>query len=176
MENNLDPLKSDAPEQEIEKGLAEGDPKEIVKSIPPEVLLSELAKLINPDRSKQTSHRVERRIEQHFSGPIPPPHILAKYDEISGGGFANRIVTMAESEQGHRHDIEKTMVRSAISSESRGQNFAFLLCLAIIAVSFVMIFVGKEVIGSIFAGSTMIGLAYVFITGKKPKNDDEAPE
>lgn len=98
-----------------------------LSDIPPSVLLDELSRRIGTLPPKE-AHRIERRIEQHFSGPIPPPHILAKYEEISGGGFANRIVTMAEKEQSHRHSVDDKMVSGAVSIDARGQNYAFILC------------------------------------------------
>ena len=43
--------------------------------------------------------------QQHYSGPIPPPEYLAKYNEIHPG-LAERIIIMAESESVHRRKIE----------------------------------------------------------------------
>lgn len=85
-----------------------------------------------------------------FSGPLPPPEILAQYDEIVHEG-ANRIVEMAEKEQAHRHSLETTSVEGNIKSEKRGQNYALLICTLIILGSFALIWKGHEIPGSIYA-------------------------
>ncbi len=48
----------------------------------------------NPSRNKQKKSTVQHRVEQ-FSGPVPHPDILKKYDEIMPG-LAERLVSMAE--------------------------------------------------------------------------------
>ena len=40
-----------------------------------------------------------------FSGPIPPPDLLRKYEEINPG-FADRIMRQAEAQTAHRIEIE----------------------------------------------------------------------
>jgi uncharacterized membrane protein len=44
-------------------------------------------------------------VSQSFSGPLPPPATLSGYEQILSGS-ADRILGMAEKEQGHRHWIE----------------------------------------------------------------------
>ena len=67
------------------------------------------------DEFKQSSEPkaevVGRRIihAQHseaFSGPIPPPDLLEKYNNIIPNG-ADRILAMAEQQQAHRQFMEK---------------------------------------------------------------------
>jgi len=45
-----------------------------------------------------------------FSGPLPPPEAFEKYDLIVPGA-AERILTIAESEQRHRHGWEDNHLR-----------------------------------------------------------------
>jgi uncharacterized membrane protein len=40
-----------------------------------------------------------------FMGPIPPPGMLAEYNNVIPNG-ADRVIKMAEKEQAHRHNIE----------------------------------------------------------------------
>lgn len=47
-----------------------------------------------------------------YSGPLPPPGMLAGYDDICPGA-ADRIIGMAEKEQLHRHDMDRRIVRGA---------------------------------------------------------------
>ena len=48
-----------------------------------------------------------------YSGPIPPPDILAKYEQLSAG-LADRIVQMAETEGNHRRGLENLAMQSQI--------------------------------------------------------------
>ncbi|EIY8042695.1 DUF2335 domain-containing protein [Vibrio vulnificus] len=112
---------------------------------------------------------MESVTQQSYSGPIPPPAMLHEYDQVQDG-FANRIVTMAEKEQAHRHGIENRGVNGAISKDVRGQYFALICSLVMIVCCTYLISNGHEISGSILGGSTLVGLAYVFITGRKSKN------
>lgn len=83
-----------------------------------------------------------------FSGPLPPPEDLAAYEQISPG-FADRIVTMAEKEQVQRHGNEHKLRDLQRRLLSRGQVFAFILSLAIVAGGFWLLLNDKPVAGFI---------------------------
>ena len=51
-----------------------------------------------------------------FSGPLPPPSMLAEYDKIVPGG-AGRLVTMAETQMAHRHRLEKEVTAPSCPPE-----------------------------------------------------------
>jgi uncharacterized membrane protein len=46
-----------------------------------------------------------------FTGPLPPPEVLAKYNETVPG-LAERIICMAEQQAKHRQQIETTVIKS----------------------------------------------------------------
>ena len=104
--------------------------------------------------------------QQAFSGPLPPPSILAGYENV-GEGFANRVIALAEKQQDHRHLLENKSVDAAIDAEKRGQHYALIVSVLIILGALYLIATGKEVYGTILAGGTLTGLAYIFITGRK---------
>ena len=62
-------------------------------NLPPEAVLRELPEDLRNSVIEFAS----------FSGPIPPPAMLGKYEEYLIGS-AERIVRMAEKEQEHRHN------------------------------------------------------------------------
>jgi uncharacterized membrane protein len=71
-------------------------------------------------RLAMTSHR----------GPLPPPEQLEKYEQVCPGA-ARRIMDFADSEQNHRHSIERKII-SNYGWESRiGAMGAFILALII---------------------------------------------
>lgn len=104
--------------------------------------------------------------QQAFSGPLPPPSVLSGYEDV-GEGFANRVIALAEKQQAHRHQLEGKSVDAAIDAEKRGQHYALIVSVLIILGSLYLIATGKEVSGTILAGGTLTGLAYIFITGRK---------
>ena len=61
----------------------------------------------------------------------------------------------------------KKSVEAAIKTESRGQHYALIVSLLIIAGALYLIDSGKEISGSILACRTLTGLAYIFITERK---------
>lgn len=118
-----------------------------------------------PPKSQQApppSQKAERTVATavaQYSGPIPPPNILAGYEEIQPG-FADRIVTMAELEVSHRHEMEQRALDSEIETVQqeqkeirRGQVFAFILGLVTIIAG-----AGAAIMGAQIAGS-LIGIS-----------------
>ena len=83
-------------------------------------------------------------------------------------GAAERLFKMAEANQAHRHAMEPAVVNGNVSSQTRGQVFAFVLSLVIVAVGSVMLFLGKTsaglwlilgdvgVIATVFIGARLI--------------------
>jgi uncharacterized membrane protein len=61
-----------------------------------------------------------------FSGPIPPPETLQKYDQVLPG-LAERIMKQAESQTAHRIDIEKKVIQSDVINSRLGLIFGFIL-------------------------------------------------
>jgi len=136
-----------------------------LKQVPDELLANALAEKIREEPSREVIN-VVKAVSQQFSGPLPPPHILGEYDNVQAG-LAARIVEMAEKEQAHRHGIEAQALSASISTEKRGQHYALLLSLVILVGSMFLVYSGKEIAGSLLAGASLTGLAYIFITGRK---------
>ena len=115
--------------------------------------------------------QVERR-ERHFVGPIPSPEILSEYNALEPT-LVNRIVKMAELEQKHRHSCE----REVLNMPKRGQRYALALCTTIVVGSFILMYFDKPVLGAVvFFGTSIGGLAYIFITGNKSSENTSASD
>ena len=63
---------------------------------------------------------------QSFTGPLPHPDILVKYNESVANG-AERIMAMAESQAVHRMKLEEMALKGNIANQTRGSIFAFIL-------------------------------------------------
>lgn len=84
---------------------------------------------------KRTKTVVKR--EQYFTGPIPPPAILAEYNAIIPDA-ADRILKMAEKQSAHRIKMEGTVVHGNETRANRGQWIAGLLLFASIVASVIL--------------------------------------
>ena len=49
-----------------------------------------------------------------FSGPLPHPDMLRKFDDVVPGA-AERIIKMAEDQSNHRKDLERKVIESDIA-------------------------------------------------------------
>lgn len=94
------------------------------------------------------------RFQSEFSGPLPPPGMLARYNDALPDG-ADRIVKMAEAQSSHRRTIE-----------SRGQIFAFVLALVAIVGGIVLIATGHSIAGLVPLIGAIGGLIGLFIYGE----------
>ena len=85
-------------------------------------------------------------MQSQYSGPLPAPIDLENYERISTG-FADRIITMAEKEMQHRHDIENKAIEYSRTDVARGQWFAFIIIITVMICGLFLILNNKEVAG-----------------------------
>ncbi len=121
--------------------------------------------------------QVERFVERHpeivaqliqqrtyFSGPIPEPDTLARYNDVMPG-LGERIVAMAEREQTHRHDVDDKLIRVF----SRGQWLGFTLGLVALLAGGYLSILGHEGFGiAAFIGSVAV-IAGSLLFGRRGK-------
>ena len=94
-----------------------------IKDEPTKLESPEPSSASSPEITKITAEvtrQVITRVSKFFSGPLPPPEVLAGYNEAFEGA-AERIVTMAESQLKHRQEMEKQIVESNCRNELVGQ-------------------------------------------------------
>jgi len=105
------------------------------------------------------------------SGPLPSSEEFARY-ESTHLGSADRILSMAEKEQSHRHSMESKALSGGIAFKRRGQHYAFAICIVVIIVTMALIMFGHKLPGLIFGGGSLslVALASVFITGRRSES------
>lgn len=67
----------------------------------------------------EVTRKVMTSVSRFFSGPLPPPEILIRYNEAFPEA-AKRIMEMAESQLAHRQGMEKKVVDSNCQHEFWG--------------------------------------------------------
>jgi uncharacterized membrane protein len=110
-----------------------------------------------------------------FSGPLPPPEALAEYEQISPG-FADRIITMAEKEQVHRHQQEDERWPVQKKLLSRGQVFAFILSLSIVVGGIWLLMKDKQIAGFVTLMGAIGVVAGPFIYQLRAKRKQAAQQ
>ena len=126
--------------------------------------------------SKSNPRMVESRmtaISSSFSGPLPPPNILDGYERVLPGS-ADRIITMAEEQLKHRHNLEKSVIKSNIRNEGVGMVFAFILTLTLMFFGGYLIINEKETAGyfAVFGPVVFHSASYVFNKRKEGKTNE----
>ena len=100
-----------------------------------------------------------------FSGPLPDPNDLIKYNQAFDG-CAERIVAMAEGQARHRQELEKTVVESNLRHDRRGQTLGFILSLVGIMGSLGLIALGLPTEGLTVFFANLATLVGLFVYGK----------
>lgn len=125
--------------------------------------------LLPPDQRGKVISIIEQVVEEEvFSGPAPHPRMLAEYD-LALPGSANRVLTIAEKEQSHRHWWEKVALVAEIGLNYLGQILGFLVSLALMYGAFKSAEINQPVVACAFLAASAVGMVSVFVTGRRPK-------
>lgn len=110
-----------------------------------------------------------------YSGPLPPPEILAGYGRVVDNG-AERIMVMAEREQSHRHELEHRAadaefyeMRSDRICSIIGQISALVVTLSAFGCAALMAIRGYPLAGIFTAGSTIAAIVTAFLKTRPRK-------
>lgn len=106
-----------------------------------------------------------------FSGPLPPPEILRKFDEVVPGA-AERIIKMAEMQFAHRTELEKKVITSDIAQSKRGQILGFGIAIVGLVVAGWISIYGNEWAGGIIGVGTLASLVGVFMYGSQVRSQE----
>jgi uncharacterized membrane protein len=114
--------------------------------------------------------RQSRRTET-FLGPIPPPNVLEKYNNIIPDG-AHRILTMAEQQQLHRQSMEKTVIESDVRRSDRGLILGFIITLLLGGGGIYLVAIGKDLNGLAIIFGSLATLAGTFVYSQESRKKE----
>ena len=97
-----------------------------------------------------------------FQGPVPPPEMLARYEEICPG-FAERTLKLVEQQATSRQGLESKVIQAKISHEAAGQWMAFILALAFLGVGAYALAIHEVGAGVGIWGVDIVGIIGMFI-------------
>ena len=110
---------------------------------------------------------------QGFSGPLPPPEALERYNQVLPGA-AERILSMAESQHSHRQFLEKCVVTSNVKAQKRGTILGFMIAMVVVLGGMWLIHEGKSLTGFAVTLTALVSLVGVFVYAKREERKDLA--
>jgi uncharacterized membrane protein len=117
--------------------------------------------------------QVITQVSAQYQGPIPPPEHFAGYERVLPGA-AERILRLAEQQASHRQSLETAVIHADIAASRRGTVVAAVLGGMALVGGFVLILIGRQIEGSIFAGGPMAALVTAFLIGSSKRQRERA--
>lgn len=117
--------------------------------------------------------KVEISTSASYEGPLPPPAMLERYEEVIPGS-ANRILEMAEKQTEHRINIEKTAVGGDSKRSYFGLAAGFVLSAMVILGGVYLIANDHDWAGVSLIGVNLVGLAGVFVYGSNARRAERS--
>ena len=114
---------------------------------------------------------VQQHKTEFFSGPLPHPDILKKFNEIVPGS-AERIIKMTEEQSSHRRELERKVINSDISRSKWGQILGFIISIVGLGVSTIVSIYGSAITGGVIGAGTLVALVSVFMYGSKTRSEE----
>lgn len=142
------------------------------------------------EKSPQVATKILAVIQRRsFQGPIPPPDIIAEYENVLPGS-AERILAMAENEQKHRHskenkqitmdsreqDLDEKFMESEFKQSKRGQLLGAGMAVIALSIAAYLAMNNHPNVAGIIGGTTVIGLVSAFVIGKVWSNKLDSKE
>jgi len=109
----------------------------------------------------------------YFSGPLPPPATLARYEEICPGS-AERILGMAEEQAAHRQTLEKSVIESNCRSQERGPILGFVVAMTVILIGAGLLWNGRDIAGLTALIAALAAIVVPFVVGKQKQKEELA--
>lgn len=108
---------------------------------------------------------------QGFTGPIPPPQVLAGYEQVLPGA-ANRIITMAERQSDHRQDLERRVVSANIRHAEIGLWLGAAVAVIMVVAAVLVAIAGHPVVGGVIGAFDVVGIVTVFVLRQRAREQE----
>lgn len=115
---------------------------------------------------------VARRTEIFYKAPLPPAAEFEKYEMVLQGS-ANRILKLAERQNGHRRFVEKVVILTDSIKSLAGLLAALIIVLAGMYAGVFLIIKNKSTEGfvAIFTPLSIVTAAFLYQNWKKSKDE-----
>jgi len=106
-----------------------------------------------------------------FSGPLPPPEALERYNQILPG-LPERIIAIAESQHSHRQELDTHVIHSNVSAQRMGTVLGFVVAMTVIVGGVFLVYEGKSGEGLAAIITALASLVGVFLYSKREQQKD----
>jgi uncharacterized membrane protein len=111
----------------------------------------------------KTVPKVEFDFEAEWSGPLPPPAALERFDQIIENG-AERVMRQWESESQHRRELEKRELEIYGESELKGKSYALAFLVLAMAVCVIALYLNQPWVAAILGAGTIASVVWAFVS------------
>src|SRR5690606_33705875 len=106
-----------------------------------------------------------------FVGPLPPPEALERYEQLHSG-FANRLLTLTETEAIHRRGQEKKVLWMNFVLSGLGIVSALASVGSVIWLCYFALQLGYDNAAKTIAISVLVSIAAVFLYRNRSRSKD----
>lgn len=106
-----------------------------------------------------------------FSGPLPPPNLLAQYNDVAPNG-ADRIIAMAEKQSAHRMGLESHVVKRETIMSYLGLGAAVTVALTFLGAAVYLVLAGHPWPGTFIGGADLAAMIGGFLYGTKSRSNE----
>lgn len=117
-------------------------------------------------KEKSADRNVQVLKMEQWSGPLPPPEVLMRFEEVCPG-TAKKIVRTFESQAHHRMSLEKKVITSDARNETLGVVFAFLIVSMVLGLAVYAMYLGRDLTALVALLSVLVSLIGIFVYGKR---------
>ena len=111
-------------------------------------------------------------LEQSYSGPLPPPSHLAKYEEVLPG-TADRLLTMAEKSLESSQNYAVQELETKERSELSGRRHSFWLVIIIFLGAVYLLSNDKSIEGLGILLFELVGIVGVLVYNERRRKEDD---
>ena len=125
---------------------------------------------IDSSSEQQTQKNVVQLMGVHaFSGPLPPPEHLERYEKLLPG-ITDRLLTIAEKQSDNRIQTERGVVDNVIRQKWFKYISAVVAMFLLIALGAYLAIKGLVWLAGIILTTTLLGVLAIFVLGQIPSN------
>ena len=121
-----------------------------------------------PSRPQGQLVSVQQSYSEQYSGPLPAPSDLAKYDAIVPG-MGERLLTTFEKQADHRMALERHVIHSDATRANFGLAAAFVFGLVLLAAAVYLVVNGFETAGIAAIVTEFLTYGGIFIYGSETR-------
>ena len=130
--------------------------------------------LLSPEERREAATIMQAAIQiSRFTGPLPRPEELAKYEQILPGA-ADRIIRMAEQQSTHRQSLEVVVIGGNATTQKWGLACAFIIAMSAIWGGIWISLKGMSGTGLTAIIVALVALVSVFVYGKSGQKKELA--